>query len=134
MLLPFQSFSCHLIVCKLGREINDCLVFLSIANGRKMSSAIHSNHRKWLTIICVGIMKITSRSKVNITDSSRGLTRKICEIFVKNSRKLREKFVKNWRILIFCKFFANFSRQTTWGVRKKRICILVSSKNGGNSN
>ena len=70
MLLPFQSFSCHLIVCKLGRrrEINDCLVFLSIANGRKMSSAIHSNHRKWLTIISVGIMKITSRSKVNIRD------------------------------------------------------------------
>ena len=66
MLQPFQGFSRHLIVCKLGREINDCLVFLSIANGRKMSSAIHSNHRKWLTIICVGIMKITSRSKVNI--------------------------------------------------------------------
>ena len=68
--LPFQSFSHHLIVCRnkqAMRKINDCLVFLSIANGRKMSSAIHSNHRKWLKIICVGIMKITLRRKENST-------------------------------------------------------------------
>ena len=48
-------------------------------------------------------------SKVRLMDSSRGLSRKICEIFAKYLQKIREKFAKNSQKIREKLTFVNFS-------------------------
>ena len=65
----------------------------------------------------------------SVTDSSRGLPQKFREgWFFANFLRIFHEFFANVSRM-FCKFFANFSRQTTWRVRKwsKGIAIFIGT-------